>query len=368
MPTRDLIVVGASAGGVEALRTFVAGLPGDLDAAVAVVLHLPAGGTSALAGILNRAGPLPAVNASDGMALRRGRVHVAPPDHHLLVVDGAVHLSHGPTENGHRPAVDALFRSAASAHGARVIGIVLSGALDDGTAGMITIAARGGLTVVQDPDDALYAGMPTSVLRHVKADHVLPAAKMGALLEDCVGVAVDDQPAEDRSRDDPIPGNGHPGEDRSREDRPGRDRLGTADLARRETAISAADGGVHADEVIPLGRPSTFSCPDCSGALVELNAEPKRFRCQVGHAWTAEALLDAQGVALEKAVWTALRTLEEKANLARRMRGDAHARGADLLVRRFERTEEEAAHAADVLRRHLLSGTFTRPADEETAT
>jgi two-component system chemotaxis response regulator CheB len=333
MPTRDLIVVGASAGGVEALRAFAAGLPADLDAAVAVVLHLPAGGTSALAGILGRSGPLPAVTASAGMALRRGRIHVAPPDHHLLVVDGAAHLSHGPTENGHRPAVDALFRSAATAHGAGVIGIVLSGALDDGTAGMLAIAGRGGLTVVQDPDEALYGGMPSSVLRHLPVDHVLSAAKMGALLHDCVGLRVD-------THDEP------------------------SDLVRRETAISAADGGVHSDEVNALGRPSSFSCPDCDGALVELDAAPKRFRCQVGHAWTGEALLDAQGATLEKAVWTALRTLEEKAVLARRMRGDASARGAELLVRRFQRTEEEASAAADVLRRHLLSGTFNRPVDE----
>jgi two-component system chemotaxis response regulator CheB len=147
-----------------------------------------------------------------------------------------------------------------------------------------------------------------------------------------------------------------------------------SDLVRRETAIAAADGGTHADEVISLGRPSNFSCPDCDGNLVELSlgerdGPPKRFRCQVGHAWTAEALLEAQGATLEKAVWTALRTLEEKAGLARRMRGDASARGAELLVRRFQRTEEEAAHAADVLRHHLLSGTFTRPADvEESAT
>ncbi|WP_447007036.1 chemotaxis protein CheB [Saccharothrix isguenensis] len=338
MPTRDLIVVGASAGGVEALRAFVAGLPADLDAVIAVVLHLPAGGTSALAGILNRSGPLPAVTASDGMELRRGWVHVAPPDHHLIVVDGVAHLSHGPTENGHRPAVDALFRSAATSRGAGVIGVVLSGALDDGTAGMLTIAGRGGLTVVQDPEDALYAGMPTSVLRHLDVDHVMPSAKMGALLRDCVGLRVDEVRA-------------------------------PSDLARRESAIAATTGGVHSDEVIPLGRPSNFSCPDCDGNLVELtlaepDGVPKRFRCQVGHAWTAEALLQAQGAALEKAVWTALRTLEEKAGLARRMRGDASARGADLLVRRFERTEEEATHAAEVLRRHLLSGTFTNRADE----
>ncbi|MDU0292078.1 chemotaxis protein CheB [Saccharothrix longispora] len=334
MPTRDLIVVGASAGGVEALRSFTAGLPADLEAAVAVVLHLPAGGTSALAGILNRSGPLPAVTASHGMALRPGRVHVAPPDHHLIVIDGRIHLSHGPTENGHRPAVDALFRSAAATHGAGVIGVVLSGTLDDGTAGMISIVNRGGLALVQDPEEALFDGMPASVLRNIHVDHVLSAAKMGALLRECVGQEV-------RQGDEP------------------------SDLARRETAIASSGVATHADEVISMGHPSNFSCPDCQGNLVELDVVPKRFRCQVGHAWTAEALLDAQGVTLEKALWTALRTLEEKAGLARRMRQDAVKRGAELLVRRYQRTEEEASSAADVLRGHLLSGEYTRQADAE---
>ncbi|MGM1059384.1 chemotaxis protein CheB [Saccharothrix sp. Mg75] len=333
MPTRDLIVVGASAGGVEALRSFTAGLPADLDAAVAVVLHLPAGGTSALAGILNRSGPLSAVTASDGMRLRRGRVHVAPPDHHLIVIDGVIHLSHGPTENGHRPSVDALFRSAAASHGAGTIGVVLSGTLDDGTGGMVSIANRGGLVIVQDPEEALFGGMPNSVLRHVAVDHVLSTAKMGELLRGCVGHEV-------------------------------RQGAETADLAQRETDI-ASGVGAHAAEVISMGHPSNFSCPDCQGNLVELDAVPKRFRCQVGHAWTAEALLDAQGVTLEKALWTALRTLEEKAGLAGRMRQDALRRGAELMVRRYQRAEEEAASAADVLRGHLLSGAYTRESTAE---
>ncbi|CAL9550748.1 Protein-glutamate methylesterase_protein-glutamine glutaminase [Actinosynnema sp. ALI-1.44] len=336
MPSRDLIVVGASAGGVEALRAFVAGLPEDLDAAVAVVLHIPARGTSALSTILDRSGPLPAVPARAGMALRRGRIHVAPPDHHLLVVDGVVHLSRGPTENGHRPSVDALFRSAALARGPGVVGVVLSGTLDDGAAGMVAISARGGLAVVQDPEEALFAGMVNAVLRHVEVAHVLPAGKMGELLRGEVGGPVEDV--------------GDPSE-----------------LLRREAAWAANGSGAGPGEVESMGTPSSFSCPDCGGALMTLDEAHTRFRCHVGHGWTAEALLDAQDAALEKALWTALRALEEKASLARRMRLSATARGSDSMVERCRRSEAEATGAADVLRSHLLDGSFTRPNPPEHA-
>jgi chemotaxis response regulator CheB len=179
---RNLVVVGASAGGVEALRTLVSRFPPDLPAAVAVVLHMPARASSALPLILRRSGPLPACAARDGMALRPGRVHVAPPDHHLLVQDGVLRLSRGPAENGHRPAVDALFRSAAITRGAAVIGVVLSGSLDDGTGGMAAIKNRGGVAVVQAPDDARCPGMPASVLEHVQVDHVEPVAGLSRLI------------------------------------------------------------------------------------------------------------------------------------------------------------------------------------------
>ncbi|GAA4410854.1 hypothetical protein GCM10023148_02560 [Actinokineospora soli] len=197
---RDLIVVGASAGGVEALRDLVAGLPPELPAAVAVVLHLPAGGSSALAQILSRAGPLPAVSAGSGMPLVEGRVHVAPPDRHLLVVGDHLVLSEGPTENGHRPAVDALFRSAATAAGARTVGVLLSGVLNDGVAGLVAIRARGGAVVVQHPEDALYPGMPENALRHVDADLVLPARDIGPALGLLASGSVDQAP--ERRRDE----------------------------------------------------------------------------------------------------------------------------------------------------------------------
>jgi two-component system, chemotaxis family, protein-glutamate methylesterase/glutaminase len=181
--TRDLIVVGASAGGVEALRQFASGLPHDLAASILVVLHLPPGGTSALPAILRAAGPLRAVGAQHGMELEHGWIYTARPNHHLLVTDGSLALSHGPTENGRRPAINALFRSAALAGGPRVTGVLLSGMLDDGVAGLIAIAGGGGTVLVQDPDDAIYPSMPRHAMQALPIDHVVRAGAMGVILD-----------------------------------------------------------------------------------------------------------------------------------------------------------------------------------------
>jgi two-component system chemotaxis response regulator CheB len=183
---RDLVVIGASAGGVETLRLVVSGLPPDLQAAVCIVLHVAPGSRSYLASILKRAGPLPCRSADDGDVLRAGEILVAPPDRHLVIEGGHVRLTTAPRENGHRPSVDVLFRSAAAAGDGRVIGVVLSGTRDDGSAGLAVIKSRGGATVVQDPSDALYPGMPTSALAHVVVDAVVPAAKVAATLTELV--------------------------------------------------------------------------------------------------------------------------------------------------------------------------------------
>lgn len=181
---RDVIVVGASAGGVEAICQIVAKLPADLPAAVFVVLHIAPSGTSVLPSILSRRGDLPAVHASDGDAIEHGRVYVAPPDHHVLLAETTVRVTRGPRENGYRPAIDPLFQTAARCFGPRVIGVILSGALDDGTAGLKLVKERGGRTLVQDPDDALYRGMPESAIEAVGPDAVLPAAELaGAIAE-----------------------------------------------------------------------------------------------------------------------------------------------------------------------------------------
>lgn len=175
---RDLVVIGASAGGVETLKRVVSGLPADLQAAVCIVLHISPGSPSALARILQRAGPLPCRAATDGESLRAGQILVAPPDRHLVIEDGRVRLTLGPREQGHRPAVDVLFQSAAISRGTRVIGVVLSGTRDDGTAGLAVIKASGGAAIVQDPDEALYPGMPSSALAHVVVDAIVPSDRI----------------------------------------------------------------------------------------------------------------------------------------------------------------------------------------------
>jgi two-component system chemotaxis response regulator CheB len=184
---RDLIVIGASAGGVDALQELVKGLPPELPAAVLVVLHVPPSGTSVLPQILARRGRLPAGFATDGEELARGRIYVAPANHHMLVDDGHIHLSKGPPESGHRPAIDPLFRSAARAAGPRCIGVVMSGLLDDGASGLHMIRDYGGVTVVQDPGDASYPSMPNAALALTHADRIVAATAMGrALYELCL--------------------------------------------------------------------------------------------------------------------------------------------------------------------------------------
>ena len=187
MPGHDIIVIGASAGGVEALKVLVAGFPHDLQATIFVVLHLSATGPSILAEILTGAGLLPAPQVVKGEIIAPGHIYVAPPDHHLLVEQGHVRVTRGPKENRFRPAVDVLFRSAAYAYGPRVIGVILTGALDDGTAGLWAVKDRGGLAVVQDPQEALHSSMPQSALRHVSVDACLPLAEIVPMLVQLVG-------------------------------------------------------------------------------------------------------------------------------------------------------------------------------------
>ncbi len=314
---RDLIVVGASAGGVQALQELVAGLPPELPASVLVVLHLMSTGTSVLDGILDRAGQLPVTRAADGEPLERGHVYVAPPDRHLLVRGNRIHLSNGPRENGHRPAVDPLFRSAARAYGSRTIGVVLSGNLDDGTDGLRLIKERGGATVCQDPADAAYADMPRSAIEFVEPDRVVPVGRMGRALCEFLDMALDR----------------------------------TAEAAVADPRHQPADQiEVEVDPFPSNGAASLLTCPDCGGVLMESEESGVvRFACQVGHAYSPESLVEQQGDALESALWQALRTLEERADLLRRMAKRSDRRGlGDAGLRMSRKAAAVTAHAAEI--------------------
>ncbi|GAA0282252.1 chemotaxis protein CheB [Cryptosporangium japonicum] len=320
MSGRPLVVVGASAGGVESLRAVVRGFPPDLPAAVLVVLHTTPGGSSVLASILDWAGPLPASTAVDGDELLPGHIYVAPPDHHLTVLDGRCSLSRGPQENGHRPAIDPLFRSAVRAAGSAVVGVVLTGMLDDGAAGLAAIARHAGATVVQDPADALYPSMPQAALSLVPNAATASADKLGPLVADLVQQA----PAIDPTPDDP--------------------------LLNQETAIAELDMDALNDPDRP-GVPAGLGCPDCNGALFAVpEGALTRYRCRVGHAWSPESLLARQNAAMEGALWMALRTMEDKAALHRRLADSANDRGAPLVATQNLRSAGELGEAARLIR------------------
>jgi two-component system chemotaxis response regulator CheB len=319
----DLVVVGASAGGVEALSALVSALPRDFAAAVCIVLHLPAGGTSVLAEILSRAGALPATTAVDGHPLAHACIVVAPPDFHLTVVDGRVQLSHGPRENGHRPAIDTLFRSAAEARGRQTVGVILSGTLDDGALGLKEIKRAGGATIVQDPETARYNGMPRNAISVADPDLVLPLGAIPAALVEL-------------AEDPPNPGL----EVTMEENENGRPNF--KGEVEQGSAQHAQPG-----ELVP------FMCPDCGGSLwmEEMRNGALAFRCRVGHAFGPESLAAEQGRTLETALWSSLRLLEERSSLSARLA--ERFSGAAKSSRWFAEQAEELQEHAVALRRML---------------
>jgi two-component system chemotaxis response regulator CheB len=294
-PAPHAIVIGASAGGVSALLELVSGLPADLDAVIGVVLHVGAQ-HSILPELLVRRGPLPALHPQDGQPLVAGTIYVAPPDHHLLFTANTARLIRGPRENHARPALDPLFRSAALEWRERAIGVVLTGDLDDGTAGLAAIKACGGISIVQDPSTAFEPSMPASALANVQVDHCLALAEIAPALVRLAG----SEPPPKVTKPAPVPA--------------------------REQAIFEGDQPMQ--NLAEVGQPSALTCPECGGGLWELkDGKPLRYRCHTGHGYSALTLGSAQTEAAEQALWSSVRALQEREILLRRLANVAEATG-----------------------------------------
>ncbi len=321
-----MVVIGGSAGAIAALRELLAELPRDFPAAIFVVVHIAPEGPALLANALARAATLPVHQARDGMELKPGAIIVAPPDQHLLLQNGVVRLNHGPRENRHRPAIDTLFRSAAVAYGARVIGVVLTGMLDDGAAGLWAIKRRGGVAIVQDPERAEYPAMPRNAMESTPIDFKGTPGEIATRLLDLAGQAARPVAA------------------------PARDLKYEADMeVEEESAI---------DKLDRLGERTPYTCPECGGTMWELdeNGNP-RFRCHVGHAYSLRSLGNAHTMQVEAALWAALRSLEQSQRLAERMANDARRRGSERSAEyQLELVRATASHA-DTLRRLLADAT-----------
>jgi two-component system, chemotaxis family, protein-glutamate methylesterase/glutaminase len=319
MIKRDIVVIGASAGGVTALKELVKALPEDFQASIFVVLHVSPHSPSILPEILIKSGPLQAVHPNDGERIKSGRIYVAPPDHHLLIEEDRVVVRKGPKENGFRPSVDALFRSAAYVYGTRVIGVVLSGSLDDGTSGLWSIKRLGGLTIVQEPQEALYPSMPVNVLEYVEAHYILPVAEIGAVLTQLTKELAPEKP-----------------------------KVSEEELKRleMEVLIAAHDDTLEIG-IMNTGEVTTFTCPHCHGTLRQLKeGKLVRFRCHTGHAFTMNALLAHITETTEDYIWNAVRSLQETMmllnHLGEHFQEAGQPEAAEIFFRKAEETAERA--------------------------
>lgn len=324
MQKKDIIVIGASAGSIEPLRMLAGGLPKDFHASIFVVLHTSPQGPGILAEILDRAGPLPAVYAIDKEHIQRGRIYVAPPDYHMLVESESVRLSRGPKENMFRPAVDPLFRSAAQVYGPRVIGVILSGGLDDGTSGLWAIKQLGGTTVVQDPKEASNPSMPENAMRYVKVDHCIPASEIAPLL-----VRLAETPA-------------------------GEGVYKVSEEMEIEIRVAKEDNSVESG-IEQLGQPSSYTCPECHGALLQLaEGDRVRFRCHTGHAYSADSLLAALTEWIEDSLWNSIRSIEESVRLLNHMADHLHVMNNERESEQLLKKAQEAQRQADLVRQAVF--------------
>jgi two-component system chemotaxis response regulator CheB len=334
MAKPDIIVVGASAGGVSALTEFVKSLPADLDAAVFIVLHTSPFSPSNLAKILSRSGPLEATHPEDGEKFKKGHIYCASPDHHLILEkEGKIAIKKGPKENRFRPAIDALFRSAALVYGPRVVGIILSGLMDDGTSGMWNIDRCGGRTIVQIAEEAMYPSMPQNVMQYVDVDYVASVTEMGSLLS---GITTEKVPERPQLSEHDM------------------------ELLKMEVVIATHDNAFEMG-ILNMGELTTFTCPECHGALVSITEGLIiRFRCHTGHAYTTSTLLASVTQSVEEKLWESMRGLEETNLLLKQIGKHYAAAGnkfaANLFLKKAEKIAEHARVVHDsVLAQELFS-------------
>ena len=326
---RNIVVIGTSAGGLDVLDEIIGQLPTDFPASIFIVQHMAAENTGAA--LLSRLGRHKAFGcklAQNGEAFKPGKIYIAPADFHMLVKKTTLLVTKGARENRYRPAIDPLFRSAAVTHGPHVIGVVLTGMLDDGTVGLMAIQKCGGITVVQDPRDATYPGMPQSALDNLKIDYCLPAGEIGAVLEKIT--------REHAGKFKPIPD----------------DMRIEAEIAERVLSDVA--------QVESLGNQAPYNCPNCGGVLWEIKkSKMQRYRCHTGHSFTASSLLVIQSEKIEETLWTSLRMFEERKNLLNNMA--KRESGAKTKNSYSTRADETQIHI-ERIRAMLLGSDTTRNA------
>jgi two-component system chemotaxis response regulator CheB len=333
MARRDIVVIGGSSGGIEAVRTILAELPADLGASIFIVIHTAPASPGVLDRILGRVSLLPVGYAVNREPIRPRRVSIAPVDHHLILERDHVRTTRGPRENRFRPAVDPLFRTAAVAHRHRVIAIVLSGGQDDGAVGIGLVKQHGGIAIVQDPQEAVAPAMPLAAIRHVSADYVLGADEIAGVLRQLVA--------------EPVP---------------------DVEIAmdEEETRDIAEIGGhmIHGAEL--AGSPAPLTCPECGGALWQFqDGEVLQFQCHVGHRYSGESLESAQTDGLDQALWAGLRALEESAELRRRMSAHARQHGMAAIAASYDGQAQESEERAGIIRRVLMPDARAEPASVE---
>lgn len=323
-----LVVIGASAGGIEALTEIVRALPGDFPAPIAIVVHMSPQSSNSLVEILKRRTVLKVKAAGDRAPIVPGEITVAVPNHHLMVQDGRYRVVAGPRHNRNRPSIDTLFRSAALSYGPAVVAVVLSGLLDDGSVGLIEIKRYGGVGVVQEPADALFDSMPRNAIDADHPDFVLPLAEIPGKLAEIVR--------------QPVPKNGNNGRKRPKS--------APVSIARKDESVEEHE---RKD-----GTPAVYTCPECSGTMWEKKeGDTVRYECRVGHTFSQLGMEEAKRDALEQAMWVALRTLEESASLSKRMADRARERNHVMVARRWEELAKTRSKDAGLLREILFRDT-----------